>query len=756
MTDNPNKKSLWDKIHLDPTMLLILLALLTYSALVIWSASGQDVGMVERKIGQIAMGVVIMIVMAQIPPRVYEGWAPYLYIFCIILLVAVDAFGAISKGAQRWLDLGIVRFQPSEIAKIAVPLMVARFINRDVCPPSLKNTAIALVLIFLPTLLVAAQPDLGTSILIALSGLFVLFLSGLSWRLIGIAVVLVAAFIPILWFFLMHDYQRQRVMMLLDPETDPLGAGYHIIQSKIAIGSGGLRGKGWLHGTQSQLEFLPERHTDFIFAVLAEELGLIGVLILLALYILLIMRGLWIAAQAQTTFGRVMAGDFIRLCLRKYWYGEWYFTGGGRTVAAGELRGLRPDRIDGRVWYRDVDPYPQKNVVEKRLKGFAMRKQWLGICIAAGLLAACSSDDVQQKTVSTPQPAVCNGPTVEISGADPQYETPNATANQDYERDGKSYKIVQDPANFTQAGFAAIYDAEPNSNLTASGETFDPTQLTAAHPTLPIPSYARITNLANGRMIVVRINDRGPYGNDRVISLSRASADRLNTSNNTKVRIDPIIVAPDGSLSGPGMACTTVAKQTYALPARPNLDGGDATGMNQPAPADVRPISNSTLKPEDSVGAPVNSGGFLGAPTPLNSGVLESSEPAATTAATAAPAAAVATQTAPVTAPGSIQGSVAATAATAATASAVAASSTATSSASGNFVVQVGAVSDQARAQQYQQRLSQQFSVPGRVTQNGAVWRIQLGPFADKAQASAVQQRLQSEAQLQSFITRAN
>ncbi|HDI6136468.1 TPA: rod shape-determining protein RodA, partial [Escherichia coli] len=197
------------------------------------------------------------------------------------------------------------------IAKIAVPLMVARFINRDVCPPSLKNTGIALVLIFMPTLLVAAQPDLGTSILVALSGLFVLFLSGLSWRLIGVAVVLVAAFIPILWFFLMHDYQRQRVMMLLDPESDPLGAGYHIIQSKIAIGSGGLRGKGWLHGTQSQLEFLPERHTDFIFAVLAEELGLVGILILLALYILLIMRGLWIAARAQTTFGRVMAGGLM-------------------------------------------------------------------------------------------------------------------------------------------------------------------------------------------------------------------------------------------------------------------------------------------------------------------------------------------------------------------------------------------------------------------------------------------------------------
>lgn len=364
-----------------------------------------------------------------------------------------------------------------------------------------------------------------------------------------------------------------------------------------------------------------------------------------------------------------------------------------------------------------------------------MRKQWLGICIAAGLLAACSSEDVQQKTVSTPQPAVCNGPTVEISGADPQYETPNATANQDYERDGKSYKIVQDPSNFTQAGFAAIYDAEPNSNLTASGEAFDPTQLTAAHPTLPIPSYARITNLANGRMIVVRINDRGPYGNDRVISLSRASADRLNTSNNTKVRIDPIVVAPDGSLSGPGMACTTVAKQTYALPARPNLDGDSGAAMSQPAQTDVHAISNSTLKPEDTTGAPVNSGGFLGAPTPLNNGVLEGSEPVV--------------QSAPVTAPGSVQGGVApAVAATAAAAPAAAAS--------GDFVVQVGAVSDQARAQQYQQRLSQQFSVPGRVTQNGAVWRIQLGPFSSKAQASTIQQRLQSEAQLQSFITRAN
>lgn len=311
MNDAPTRRSLWNKIHIDPLFLLIILCLLVYSATVIWSASGQDPGMMERKIGQICMGLMAMLIFAQVPPRIYEGWSPYLYIVCVILLMAVDAFGQISKGAQRWLDLGILRFQPSEIAKIAVPLMVARFINRDVCPPSLKHTAIALVLIFLPTLLVAAQPDLGTSILIAASGLFVLFLSGMSWKLITVAVLLIAAFIPILWFFLMHDYQRDRVMMLLDPESDPLGAGYHIIQSKIAIGSGGLRGKGWLQGTQSQLEFLPERHTDFIFAVLAEELGLAGVLLLLGLYLLLIIRGLIIAARAQTTFGRVMSGGLM-------------------------------------------------------------------------------------------------------------------------------------------------------------------------------------------------------------------------------------------------------------------------------------------------------------------------------------------------------------------------------------------------------------------------------------------------------------
>lgn len=382
-----------------------------------------------------------------------------------------------------------------------------------------------------------------------------------------------------------------------------------------------------------------------------------------------------------------------------------------------------------------------------------MRKLCLAVCVAAGLLTACSStEESQQPTAAAPQPAVCNGPTVEIGGAEPRYEPLNPSVNQDYERDGKSWKIVQDTSRFTQAGLAAIYDAEPGSNLTASGETFDPMQLTAAHPTLPIPSYARITNLSNGRMVVVRINDRGPYGNDRVISLSRAAADRLNNSNNTKVRIDPIIVSQDGSMTGPGTVCTTIAQQTYALPERPDLSGGMGSASSAPQPAqpagDVRPISNDTLQSDGATGAPVGGSGFLGAPTTLPSGVLEGNEPpvqpqpAAVVTPAAVPVVAAPAAAAPVTAPGSVQGS-APVAAPAAAASA------------GGYVVQVGAVSDKARAEQYQQRLVQQFDVPGRVTQNGAVWRIQLGPFSSKADASALQQRLQSEAQLQSFITRA-
>ncbi|MDF7680413.1 endolytic peptidoglycan transglycosylase RlpA [Enterobacteriaceae bacterium ESL0689] len=350
-----------------------------------------------------------------------------------------------------------------------------------------------------------------------------------------------------------------------------------------------------------------------------------------------------------------------------------------------------------------------------------MRKQWPGICLITVLLTACIHENEQQKTISVPQPVVCHGPVVEISGVEPHYEALVVTANQDYEHHSERYKIVSDPARFTQTGLAAIYDAEPASNLTVSGELFDPTQLSAAHPTLPIPSYIRVTNLANGRMLVVRINDRGPYGSDRIISLSRAVADRLNMSNNTRVRIDPIIVAEDGSLSGPGMACTTVAKQTYALPPRPDLNAGTDTMPVSPAPTDIHAVSDTTLTPPESISAPLTHSDIPDTPVSLTPPVPQSKAPhkAATTAV----------KQTQVSAP--------------------------PSRIAGNIVLQVGAISDPNRARHYQQKLSQQLSVPGRVVQNGPLWRIQLGPFSNREQASTLQQRLQNEMQIPSFITAA-
>ena len=226
-----------------------------------------------------------------------------------MLLTAVLLFGHVGKGAQRWLDLGVTKFQPSEIMKLVVPIMIAWYVSQHDLPIKMSKIIIAFILVLLPTLLIARQPDLGTSLLIASSGIFVIFLAGASWKLIGACVGLASAFAPILWMFLMKPYQKQRVLTFLNPEQDPLGSGYHIIQSKIAIGSGGIDGKGWLQGTQSQLEFLPERHTDFIFAVFSEEFGLIGVGLLLTVYLAIVMRGLWIAVNAQHAFTKLLAGS---------------------------------------------------------------------------------------------------------------------------------------------------------------------------------------------------------------------------------------------------------------------------------------------------------------------------------------------------------------------------------------------------------------------------------------------------------------
>ncbi|RMG31312.1 MAG: rod shape-determining protein RodA [Gammaproteobacteria bacterium] len=296
------------RLHIDGVLLVGLLLLSGAGLIILYSASGRNEAVMLRQLVRLAVAYGTLFVVAQIPPGLIRRWAPWLFGLGIGLLVAVLVFGDIGKGARRWLDLGFVRFQPSEMMKLTVPAMVAWYLADVRLPPSPGRIAVCGFLILLPTLLIAKQPDLGTALLIASSGFFVLFLAGISWRLLGALALLAAAALPVVWY-LMHDYQRQRVLTFLHPEADPLGAGYHIIQSKIAIGSGGLYGKGWLNGTQAQLDFLPERSTDFIFAVLGEEFGLLGILVVLALYLLVLLRSLVISTQAQDSFTRLLGGS---------------------------------------------------------------------------------------------------------------------------------------------------------------------------------------------------------------------------------------------------------------------------------------------------------------------------------------------------------------------------------------------------------------------------------------------------------------
>jgi rod shape determining protein RodA len=296
-------------LHLDGPLLMALLTVCGLGLFVLYSAGGQNTDLIVRQGVRIAVASVTMLVIAQIHPKFLRLWAPWLFLGGIILLVLVLVMGETGKGAQRWLDVGIVRFQPSEIMKLAVPMMAAWYLHERPLPPTLRETLTVLLLLsMMPAALIARQPDLGTALLIAASGVLVILLAGMSMRLILAFGALALAAAPLLWMN-MHDYQRQRVLTFLNPESDPLGSGYHIIQSKIAIGSGGVFGKGWLNGTQAQLEFLPERATDFIFAVLGEEFGLLGVVTLLVLYLLIIVRGLYIASQAQDTFGRLLSGS---------------------------------------------------------------------------------------------------------------------------------------------------------------------------------------------------------------------------------------------------------------------------------------------------------------------------------------------------------------------------------------------------------------------------------------------------------------
>ena len=297
-----------EALHLDGPLLLALLAVCAAGLIVLFSAAGEDFSVFLRQATRAGLAFVVLVAMAQIPPRILRVAAPWLYAAGVLLLVVVAVTGDVAMGAQRWLDLGFVRFQPSEIMKIAVPMVCAWFLQDRPLPPDLRSLLVLAVAILVPTLLIAEQPDLGTSLLVASGGVLVVLLAGLQVRYIVSLGALLLAAVPVVWHML-HDYQRQRVLTFLNPQSDPLGAGYHTIQSQIAIGSGGMFGKGYMNGSQAQLEFLPERSTDFIFAVIGEEWGLVGLVVLLLLYVLVIARGLYIAVQAQDTFSRLLAGS---------------------------------------------------------------------------------------------------------------------------------------------------------------------------------------------------------------------------------------------------------------------------------------------------------------------------------------------------------------------------------------------------------------------------------------------------------------
>ena len=311
MASRASQQGLFYRMHIDIPLLLGLIALIVLGQIILYSASGENIALMQRQGIRLGIALIVMVVIAQISPDTIRRWSLLLFLIGTAMLIAVLFFGTKVLGAQRWLDLGLFRFQPSEMMKLAVPMMLAWFLANGLIPPSNRRLIVALVMLLFPVLLIAKQPDLGTSLLVTSSGLFVIFMAGVSWRLIfGFIIAGIAFTIP-MWMFLMRDYQRQRVLTMLDPESDPLGSGYHIIQSKIAIGSGGSFGKGWLNGTQSHLEFLPERHTDFIFSVYAEEFGFSGILILLALYLLIIFRGIYITTQAHGTFSRLLGASIV-------------------------------------------------------------------------------------------------------------------------------------------------------------------------------------------------------------------------------------------------------------------------------------------------------------------------------------------------------------------------------------------------------------------------------------------------------------
>ncbi len=305
------RQSPFARVNVDWLMLAILLALTSFGLIVLYSASDHSIATVYKQGRYFLLAYALMFVIAQFDLERIKRFAPIAYVGGLFLLLLVPFIGTHAKGATRWLNFGGFQFQPSEIMKLAAPMMVSWYLSSRILPPPFKYIVVSLAIIFVPALVVAKQPDLGTAILIAAAGSFVLLLAGLSWRYLAAAVVALGAAAYPMWEYVLHDYQRKRILTLLNPEEDKLGAGWNIIQSKTAIGSGGFYGKGWLLGTQSHLDFLPEGHTDFIIAVLSEEWGLRGVMVLLTLYLALIARGMWIAVHAQHCFARLLAGSMV-------------------------------------------------------------------------------------------------------------------------------------------------------------------------------------------------------------------------------------------------------------------------------------------------------------------------------------------------------------------------------------------------------------------------------------------------------------
>jgi len=302
------RRSLWQRLHIDPPLFWGIVILMTMGLCILYSADDQSWTLLSRQFLWATISLGVMLTFAQIPPRKYYQWAPWIFAIGIILLIIVLVGGRTSKGAQRWLGIGFLQFQPSEIVKLAMPMMLAWYLAQKPLPPRLSTLFVSCILLLIPLGLVAKQPDLGTALIIVFTGVCVLLLAGIRWKHVIIALITIGSAAPFLWHFL-HDYQRQRVLTFLNPELDPLNTGYHIIQSKIAIGSGGVAGKGYLHGTQSHLEFLPEHATDFIFAVVGEEFGLIGTILLISVLAFIVFRGLYISSQAQDTFSRLLAGS---------------------------------------------------------------------------------------------------------------------------------------------------------------------------------------------------------------------------------------------------------------------------------------------------------------------------------------------------------------------------------------------------------------------------------------------------------------